>query len=358
MSGSRYVITDLNPPFGPQQPAQGSSASALNDLGQVTLIGSRHEGGPSGPDVSGAFLYSNGTYTALPLFNPTAINNKGQILDYNGLFQNGVLSSIPVLLPTNISSSDSPSGRVIPAGINEQGQVVGTSSVQSEQNGASPTFQVFTHAVLYQNGQTTNLDIVSPSAGGAGANAASSAAAINNSGQVVGAFGSGGTLPSGGLQGHAFVYSNGVTTDLGTLGGSNSGAIAINNNGQIVGYAELAGSTPTTLVDRFGNTVPGPPLIATHAVLWQNGAAVDLSAPNDGNASAINDQGQIVGSYTTSKGDSRAFVYRSGKLADLNTLLVNGGWTIRTATGINSKGQICGTGIYKGLYHAVLLTPQ
>ncbi len=39
---------------------------------------------------------------------------------------------------------------------------------------------------------------------------------------------------------HAFLYSGGVMSDLGTLGGSYSGAYAINDSGQVVGYYHIA----------------------------------------------------------------------------------------------------------------------
>src|SRR5262245_22630711 len=39
----------------------------------------------------------------------------------------------------------------------------------------------------------------------------------------------------------AFLFSAGVATDLGTLGGSMSAATAINAAGQVVGYAQTAG---------------------------------------------------------------------------------------------------------------------
>jgi probable HAF family extracellular repeat protein len=60
---------------------------------------------------------------------------------------------------------------------------------------------------------------------------------INDTGQVVGM-----TILSDGSE-HAFLYSGGVMTDLGTLPGfGDSVATAINNAGQVVGRAYIAGN--------------------------------------------------------------------------------------------------------------------
>ena len=58
--------------------------------------------------------------------------------------------------------------------------------------------------------------------------------AINDRGEAAGY-----TDTSDGIV-HAFWYSNGVRTDLGTFGGGWSMARGVNNLGQVVGYADTA----------------------------------------------------------------------------------------------------------------------
>jgi len=74
---------------------------------------------------------------------------------------------------------------------------------------------------------------------------------------------------------HAFVWSNGTMTDLGTLGGLDSQGVAINGSGEVVGYS--AGK----------NTGTGGEF------LWNGRTMKPLSAPAE--AYGINDSGQIAG---------------------------------------------------------------
>ena len=118
----------------------------------------------------------------------------------------------------------------------------------------------------------------------------------NAAGQVVGAA----TLANDVSQ-HAVLWTNGQIQDLGTLGGSNSAALAINAAGQVVGNS-------TTIAE----VVAGGGTAVQHAFLWDNGVMTDLNSllpAGSGwfvfGALAINDAGQIVGNGIF-KGQERA----------------------------------------------------
>lgn len=76
-------------------------------------------------------------------------------------------------------------------------------------------------------------------------------------------------------------------------------------------------------------------------------------------ANAINDTGQIVGWSYTSNGVDHAFLWSSGNMVDLNSLIdPASGWTLEGAGAITNLGWIVGTGRNAfGETHAYLLTP-
>jgi len=174
------------------------------------------------------------------------------------------------------------------------------------------------HAFLYSNGVMTDLGTLGGSQ--------SRGFGINNSGQVTGD-----SLLASGLS-HAFLYSNGTMTDLGTLGGAKSVGYALNSRGQVTGESYLAGTA-------------GFP----HAFLYNNGVMTDLGTLGGlySSGSAINNGGQVTGaSYVSgNSGPLHAFLYSDGSMKDLNDLIDPALNLVLThASGINDSGQIIADG--------------
>lgn len=145
----------------------------------------------------------------------------------------------------------------------------------------------------------------------------STANAINNLGQVVGA-----ARTPDGLADHAVVWNGAAITDLGAAGVGSSEALDINEAGQIAGIQGTASGWS--------------------AISWFHGSATYLENQPGGasSASGINDAGQIVGeSEATVNSLSHASVWRDGKLSTLATV---GGSGIGIALKINNAGDIVG----------------
>jgi probable HAF family extracellular repeat protein len=128
-----------------------------------------------------------------------------------------------------------------------------------------------------------------------------------------------------------FLWRNGHMSALPTVGGNNGQASAINNRGQIAGYAE------TSVVDSGC-----PPYKTTLGVLWNKGKAQPLptvGSDPDGIAFGINNRGQAVGYSGTCTTALHAVMWENGAafvLPDLGYPRSN------IAFAINNRGQIAG----------------
>jgi probable HAF family extracellular repeat protein len=128
---------------------------------------------------------------------------------------------------------------------------------------------------------------------------------------------------------HAVLWQNGAVIDLGSFGGvMNNGGLAINNRGQVVGLSDLAGDT------------------TAHAFFWEDGSMTDLGTlPGDffSIAQGINDEGQVVGQSCDVNFNCRAFLWQGGVMTDLNALISpTSSVSLLDGKDINSQGQIVG----------------
>jgi probable HAF family extracellular repeat protein len=176
--------------------------------------------------------------------------------------------------------------------INDRGQVVGTSGTCA--NTLPYGVIVGPHAVLWDSdGTPIDLGNLGGTVDVSLFAVGTRAIYINNDGVVVG-----GAALAGNKTSHAFLWTRDAgMKDLGVVAGDyNSGALAINDRGEVVGVSN----------DADGNG---------RAFIWRNGLMTDLNAlaPADSPlylifASGINDRGEIVGFGATATGDVHAFL--------------------------------------------------
>jgi len=272
---------------------------AMNDSGQVLVQGTLN--------ITAYNLYQNGVMTSLSdSAPPVGINNSGQTTGYDGInslpylytqqayVQSGGTTTQLGVLPGAEEST--------PVAINNLGEVAGTSyhSFASNPNGPGvievPGSEGWAHAFLYNGSKLVDLGTL----GGK----ESYAAALNNHGDVVGMSGTLAGLDAGDRNQilHAFLApAGGKMVDLGTLAGTNSsGATSINDKGQVVGWSGLS----STISINEATT------LTTHAFLYQNGLMTDLNVliPQTGvtltKALSINDEGQILVDGVDGKGNA------------------------------------------------------
>jgi len=196
------------------------------------------------------------------------------------------------------------------------------------------------------------------------------AAGINDNGEVTGVF-----TPPGLLEQHAFVYQNGVFTDIGTLRGYSTMPYAlpytINNSGTIVGDSNAAAfvyeNGTMSIVKRLSartayavndggdvvgmlQTVRGGASFDNHGFLFSNNSMIDIGTlDGDSNSVSvplgINRTRQIVGvAWKDGNSEERALLWENGVFTELPLLAPPPGYDIHysLATGINNRGDIIG----------------
>lgn len=313
--------------------------------------------------------------TDLGEFSANGINSLGQIV---GTASNGGITGGAFIwsASTGIQPlSGIPQGTALK--INDLGQVVGSGSSTSG------------HAYLWEaSSGARDLGTINNGFG-----EESLAYDLNNHGQVVGwsevPFLDGGAWS---YTEHAFIWSAATgVQDLGDLSGgiNKSRAYATNNTGQVVGYGY---AQPSNYADS-----------GMRAFSWTASGGMIALPIGEGQATGINDLGQIVGQYRsndtwrgfvldasmnmTDLGDlpggidyngmfainnvgqavgfsesdlgTRAAIWENGELTDLSLLpeVASTGWVLEGANDINDAGQIVGWGKVNGQNHGYLLTP-
>ena len=323
-------------------------------------------------------------------FTPMDMNNSGTIVGYYEDWAHSTVRAVRSGSGSMIDLSTIGERQSEASGINDSGQIVVSARFPHGPKGEQSYGRAF---LLDSNGAKTDLGNLG------GSNA--SASAINNSGQVVGW-----SSLTGDTEHHAFLYSGGSMSDLGTFGAaySFSYATAINNSGQVVGMRPLSvgggydfylnhgflssGGSMTDLgqaepkrINDSGQVLLLDSLYG-HGSIYSGGTITYLGALYTYDESCdwlctspvstgldINNSGQVVGTatYSTYSESRVGFLYTDGSIFDLNHLVEGASpgetwdWStdlrIEAAWAINDSGQIAATGYLNGYYGIIRLDP-
>lgn len=151
---------------------------------------------------------------------------------------------------------------------------------------------------------------------------------------------------------HSYLWTNGNKTVLAGLGGNFVEASTLNDGGVVTGAASDPADT------NFQAAAWVPP---AHAPVPLGAVAGDTGSIGLG----INNRGVIVGgsgsvTLTSAASYAHAFIWREGRIEDLNTLIAAGAsLTLNVAYSITDNGIIAGLGTNSaGETHAFVLIPE
>ena len=292
--------------------------------------------------------------------DPKGLNNKGEVIGTSGTrgfhWKKGVYTDLQ-------TATGSTATTMHPAGINDRSIIVGNQDVEPRN-------------FMIRGGQLLPLQIATTSG--------ASIIAINNRNQIVGR-----------AQSSVFIWERGTTTYLPRLPDSDdfvTSAASINDRGVVAGIsgaiddrraviwkegAIIALDPPEETVhsqakainnfDQAVGDATGQPGVVK-AFLWESGATRELPPPAGATGSlvwSINDWGAVVGESTMSQdGAVHATLWVSGQAHDLNDLLdanepLRDQVLLVQALFINERGQIVADGVDRthGTRAAYLLTP-
>jgi probable HAF family extracellular repeat protein len=300
VAAPHWVRTDL--PVPKAHPGLFVVSRGVNAQGAAIYVGT-YGTGDSMRQL--AFLWRNGSLTQLtrgnvPWVDVYGINSSATVVGDAGARAVVWHKGKPTVLAKEPSAARA---------INDRGTIVGDDQRE---------------AVIWRAGAEELLDGVA------------TVTALNDHDQVIG------ETPSTSGAAHAMLWQNGTTTDLGSIGDTASWATGINESGVVVGYAATNLGFPLTalewvngqLVDlgRFG-------ALGAEAVAVNDAGDVLVQLMNDkGEPSAIvlvrdgkpipvpgavartvDDQGQVLGYLQTAGHGRRSFVWRNGKTTLLPT---------------------------------------
>jgi probable HAF family extracellular repeat protein len=321
---SVYTITDLGSLGGTR-----TAAFSINKSGEVAGFADLADG------RSQAFVYIGGTLFNLGTLGGSdsyayRISDSGFVIgrsqDATGKYHAFVTILNGSMFDINSLDSKLGDSFSVATAVNGLGQVVGYFQAPG------PHMTARNRVFLYSDHRITDL--------GTFGGTDSIVTAINDSGQMAGTYGK--ESKADYAERVAFLYSGGQVIKLGSFGNKVTIATDLNNTGQVVGHSQNARGE-------------------YHAFIYSGGALTDLGTLPGGTQSfayGINSSGQVVGASDSASSTLHAVLHSSGVMKDLNTLIpANSGWVLTEARAINSGGQIVGNGVKDGEQRAFLLKP-